>query len=281
MGDVHTKVFAVLLAFALASLGDAADEITTAGITEAGANALCTLAAGLEGTAAKAGAEARKALVRARKIAQAAWRSQQAASAAAAEVNASARSAAQVLEGMQLGQRAERAMQKAEELAALASETTARCGFLAGQIKQWIETMAAMAAQKDNSGKFCLGGQATGSGQPVLASSNNGQARTYAANNAVAPPTACEKLFDTAEDAKWGDKEIADWPALDNSVTVASSGNLNSAAASATVCPITGVVAACGIGGNYRHGVTWAGLWSITAISAATPSRQKRNSTTG
>ncbi|KAH8617450.1 hypothetical protein ERJ75_000375300 [Trypanosoma vivax] len=108
MGDVHTKVFAVLLAFALASLGDAANEITKAGITEAGANALCTLAAGLEGTAAKAGAEARKALVRARTIAQAAWRSQQAASAAAAEVNASARSAASVLEGMQLGQRAER-----------------------------------------------------------------------------------------------------------------------------------------------------------------------------
>ncbi|KAH8617485.1 putative Trypanosome variant surface glycoprotein (A type) [Trypanosoma vivax] len=269
MGDVHTKVFAVLLAFALASLGDAANEITTAGITEAGANALCTLAAGLEGTAAKAGAEARKALVRARTIAQAAWRSQQAASAAAQEMNASARSAQTVLEEMQLGQRAERAMQKAEELAALASETTARCGFLAGQIKQWIETMAAMATQKDNSGQFCLGGQASGNGQAVLASSNNGQTRTYAANDAVAPPTACEKLFDTAEDAKWGDKEIADWPALDNSVTVASSGTLSSADAKATVCPITGVVAGSGIGGNYRHGVTWAGLWSITAISTA------------
>ncbi|CCD19047.1 hypothetical protein, conserved in T. vivax, (fragment), partial [Trypanosoma vivax Y486] len=275
MGDVHAKVFAVLFAFALASLGDAADEITTAGITEAGAGALCTLAAGLEGTAAKSGAEARKALARARNIAQAAWRSQQAASAAAAEVSASARAAASVLEGMQLGQREERAMQKAEELAALASETTARCGFLAGQIKQWIETMAAMAGQKDNSGQFCLGGQATGSGQPVLASSNNGQTRTYAANNAVAPPTACEKLFDTAEDAKWGDKEIADWPKLDNSITVANSGTLSGAAASATVCPITGVVAASGIGGNYRHGVTWAGLWSITTISTANSIKTK------
>ncbi|CCD18374.1 hypothetical protein ERJ75_000387900 [Trypanosoma vivax] len=269
MGDVHAKVFAVLLAFALASLGDAANEISKAGITEAGAGALCTLAAGLEGTAAKAGAEARKALVRARNIAQAAWHSQQAASAAAAEVNASARSAASVLEGMQLGQRAERAMQKAEELAALASETTARCGFLAGQIKQWIETMAAMATQLDKSGQFCLGGQATGSGQPVLASSNNGRERTYAANDAVAPPAACEKLFGTAETTKWGDETVGAWPELNNTVTVENSGTLRSATASATVCPITGVVGANGVGGNYRHGVTWAGLWSITTISTA------------
>ncbi|KAH8617331.1 hypothetical protein ERJ75_000388400 [Trypanosoma vivax] len=115
MGDVHTKVFAVLLAFALASLGDAANEISKAGITAAGADALCTLAAGLEETAKKAGATARKEMVRARNIAQAAWRSQQAASAAATEVNASARSAQTVLEEMQLGQRAERTMQKAEE----------------------------------------------------------------------------------------------------------------------------------------------------------------------
>ncbi|KAH8617329.1 hypothetical protein ERJ75_000388200 [Trypanosoma vivax] len=275
MGDVHTKVFAVLLAFALASLGDAADEISKAGITAAGADALCTLAAGLEETAKKAGAEARKAMVRARNIAQAAWRSQQAASAAATEVNASARSAASVLEGMQLGQRAERTMQKAEELAALAGETTARCGFLAGQIKQWIETMAAMATQKDKSGQFCLGGGASGGGQPVLAASTNGRARTYADNNATAPPTACEKLFDTAETTKWGDEADAAWPELNNTVTVANGGTLSGAAASATVCPITGVVGQSGIGGNYRHGVTWAGLWSITDISGGNSIKTK------
>ncbi|KAH8617479.1 putative Trypanosome variant surface glycoprotein (A type) [Trypanosoma vivax] len=267
MGDVHAKVFAVLLAFALASLGDAANEISKAGITATGAGALCTLAAGLEGTAAKAGAEARKALVRARNIAQAAWRSQQAASAAAAEVNASARSAASVLEGMQLGQRAERAMQKAEGLAALASETTARCGFLAGQIKQWIETMAAMATQKDSSGQFCLGGQASGNGQPVLPAATMDRKDVRGKQRRCAANSLREAVRHTG-DAKWGDKEIADWPKLDNGVTVASSGTLSSATASRTVCPITGVVA--GVGSEATTGTASHGQDS----GQSPPSRQ-------
>ncbi|CCD21780.1 hypothetical protein, conserved in T. vivax, (fragment), partial [Trypanosoma vivax Y486] len=206
---------------------------------------------------------------------QAAWRSQQAASAAATEVNASARSAQTVLEEMQLGQRAERTMQKAEELAALASETTARCGFLAGQIKQWIETMAAMATQLDKSGQYFLGGGPTGGGQPVLDTSTNGRARPYADNNAVSPPADCEKLFDTAENAKWGDETVGAWPELNNTVTVENGGHLSSATASGAVCPITGVVAASGVGGNYRLGVTWAGLWSITDISGGNSIKTK------
>ncbi|KAH8617465.1 hypothetical protein ERJ75_000374500 [Trypanosoma vivax] len=269
MGDVHTKVFAVLLAFALASLGDAANEISKAGITAAGAGALCTLAAGLEETAKKAGQEARNEMVRARTIAQAAWRSQQAATAAAEEVNASAGSAASVLEEMHMGQRAERAMRKAEELAELASETQARCGFLAGQIKQWIEQMAAMATQKDGTGKFCLGGGQTGGGQAVLDTGDNGRNRDYATHGAVAPPKECDKLFATKGTRGWRAEIIDEWPELNNSVTVDSAGILTGAAAGQTVCPITGVVGANGVGGNYRQGVTWAGLWSITTISTA------------